>query len=149
MLLAGDAAAQVKPLSGGGIFTGMRCAEIAAQVAHVALGRNDLSESALAEYDRAWRAELGEELRRALYLRRVFTRLSDADLDALIAALRGTRSHATIVAFGDIDFPTHVVRELLASSPSLVRLLPKALGAWVAPGATYRVPDLEPGPRRK
>ena len=149
VLLVGDAAAQVKPLSGGGIFTGMRCAEIAASVAHAALGRNDLSDRGLAEYDRAWRAELGEELRKALYLRRVFTRLSDPELDALIRALEGSRSRATIVAFGDIDFPTHVVRELLAHSPSLVRLLPKALGAWVSPGATYRVPDLEPGPRRK
>ena len=149
VVLVGDAAAQVKPLSGGGIFTGMRCAELAAGVAHAALGRNDLSESALSEYDRVWRAELGEELRRAHYLRRLFTRLSDTDLDAVLAALKGTRSRATIVAFGDIDFPTHVVRELLASSPSLVRLLPKALGAWVAPGSAYRVPDLEPGPRRK
>lgn len=148
-LLVGDAAAQVKPLSGGGIFTGMRCAEIAAHAAHSALERNDLSEGNLAAYDRAWRAELGDELRRALYLRRIFTRLSDRDLDAVIEALKGAGSRATIVAFGDIDFPTHVVRELLSSSPSLVRLLPKALGAWVSSGATYRVPDLEPGPLRK
>jgi digeranylgeranylglycerophospholipid reductase len=147
-LLVGDAAAQVKPLSGGGIFTGMRCAEIAAAVAHEALGRDDLSEHALAEYDRAWRAELGEELRRALYLRRVFTRLTDADLDAVVDALKDAGSQATIVAFGDIDFPTHVVRELLGSSPSLVRLLPKALGAWFGSDA-YRVPEVEPGPRRK
>ena len=149
VLLVGDAAAQVKPLSGGGIFTGMRCAEIAAAVAHAALARNDLSATALAEYDRTWRAELGEELRRALYLRRIFVRLSDGDLDAVVEALRGAGSPATIVAFGDIDFPTHVVRELLARSPSLVRLLPKALGAWVAPGSAYRLPDLEPGPLRK
>ena len=148
VLLVGDAAAQVKPLSGGGIFTGMRCAEIAAGVAHEALSRNDLSERALSEYDRAWRAELGDELRRALYLRRVFTRLSDADLDALIVALKDAPSQATIVAFGDIDFPTHVVRELLGRSPSLVRLLPKALGAWVSSGA-YRVPEVAPGPLRK
>ncbi len=147
-LLVGDAAAQVKPLSGGGIFTGMRCAEIAARVAHEALERNDLGAGSLAEYDRAWRAELGEEFQRALYLRRVFTRLSDADLDRVIEALKDAGSRATIVAFGDIDFPTHVARELLRTSPSLVRLLPKALGAWVG-GSAYRAPDLEPGPLRK
>ena len=50
VLLVGDAAAQVKPLSGGGIFTGMRCAEIAANVAHEALVRDDLSATSLAEY---------------------------------------------------------------------------------------------------
>jgi digeranylgeranylglycerophospholipid reductase len=147
-LLVGDAAAQVKPLSGGGIFTGMKCAEVAAQVGASALARNDLSESALAEYDRAWRAELGEEFQRALYLRRIFTRLSDADLDALVGALKDAGLRETIVAFGDIDFPTHVARQLLRASPSLVRLFPKALGAWVSSGA-YRAPDVDPGPRRK
>jgi len=149
VLLVGDAAAQVKPLSGGGIFTGMKCAEILASVAAAAIERGDLSERSLAEYDRAWRAELGEEFRRALYLRRIFTRLTDADLDALVVALKGAEMRATIVAFGDIDFPTHVARQLLRSSPSLVRLLPKALGAWVSSNAAYRAPDVDPGPRRK
>jgi digeranylgeranylglycerophospholipid reductase len=148
VLLVGDAAAQVKPLSGGGIFTGMKCAETLARVGAAALARDDLSESALADYDRAWRAELGEEFQRALYLRRIFTRLSDADLDALVAALKDAGMRETIVAFGDIDFPTHVARQLLRASPSLVRLLPKALGAWVSSGA-YRAPDVDPGPRRK
>jgi digeranylgeranylglycerophospholipid reductase len=148
VVLVGDAAAQVKPLSGGGIYTGMRCAEIAARVLDPALRRGDLGESALAEYDRAWRAELGEEFRRALYLRRVFSRLSDRDLDALVEAIRSGGLHGTIVAFGDIDFPTHVVRELLSQSPSLVRLFPKAVGAWFSPG-DYRVPDLDLAPRRK
>jgi geranylgeranyl reductase family protein len=147
-LLVGDAAAQVKPLSGGGIFTGMRCAEIAADVANEAFARGDLSEGALAEYDRRWRAELGEEFRRALYLRRLFTRLSDEELDRVVHALKGAHLAATIVAFGDIDFPTHVVRELLRESPGLLRLLPKAVGAWVSPGA-YRAPELDFDSRRK
>jgi digeranylgeranylglycerophospholipid reductase len=147
LLLVGDAAAQVKPLSGGGIFTGMRCAEIAAEVADEALRANDLTETRLVAYDRRWREEFGEEFRRALYLRRVFQRLSDADLDRLIAALQGSDLAATIVAFGDIDFPTHVARQLLRQSPSLVRLLPKALGAWMSPGS-FRTPDLDFGGRK-
>ena len=148
VLLVGDAAAQVKPLSGGGIFTGMRCAEIAAEVSARALARGDLSDAALSEYDRLWRAELGEEFRRALYLRRLFTRLSDPELDHVVHALKAAHLAATIVAFGDIDFPTHVVREVLKESPSLVRLLPKAVGAWVSSGP-YRAPELDFGARRK
>jgi digeranylgeranylglycerophospholipid reductase len=147
VLLVGDAAAQVKPLSGGGIFTGMRCAELAADTADGALHRGDLFAEGLAEYDRAWRAEFGEEFRRALYLRRVFQRLDDADLDRLIAALQGTELAATIVAFGDIDFPTHVARQLLRQSPSLVRLLPKALGAWMS-SVAFRTPTLDFGGRK-
>ena len=147
-VLVGDAAAQVKPLSGGGIFTGMRCAELAAGVLDRALRADDLSAASLAEYEQKWRAEFGEEFRRALYLRRVLARLTDADLDALVDALRGGRLAPTIVAFGDIDFPTHVVRRLLSESPSLVRLFPKALGAWLG-GADYRAPALDFDVRRK
>ncbi len=146
-LLVGDAAAQVKPLSGGGIFTGMRCAEIAAEVAHAALAAGDLSARRLGEYDERWRAELGDEFSRALYLRRVLLRLSDDDLERVIAALDGAGMRETIVAFGDIDFPSHLARRLFRQSPSLVRLFPKALGALRSSRAG-RVPDVEPARSR-
>jgi digeranylgeranylglycerophospholipid reductase len=149
VLLVGDAAAQVKPLSGGGIFTGMRCAEIAAEVAGPALAAGAASAAALAAYEHRWRRELGEEFRRALYLRRVFARLSDAELDRVVAALGHGALAGTVVAFGDIDFPTPVVRELLRESPRLLRLAPKAIGAWLAPSAAaYPVPDLDDDRRR-
>ncbi len=148
VVLVGDAAAQVKPLSGGGIFTGMRAAELAAETAAGALADDDLSERRLDGYARAFDAELGDEFRRALYLRRVFVRLSDRELDALVDVLRSGGLGGTIVAFGDIDFPTGVARALFRQSPSLVRLVPKALGAlWE--GAAGRAPELDPGPRRQ
>ncbi len=143
VLLVGDAAAQVKPLSGGGIFTGMRCAEMAAEVARSALAAGRTDAAALADYDRRWQAELGEEFRRALYLRRLFARLDDADLDRVVDALQGSELARTIVAFGDIDFPTHVARQLFRQSPSLLRLVPKALGAWVGSSREGRAPELD------
>ncbi len=150
VMLVGDAAAQVKPLSGGGIYTGMVAAELAAAVADSALRENDLSERRLAEYPARFDAQLGDEFRRALYLRRVFVRLTNRELDALVDVLRQGHLGGTIVAFGDIDFPSHVARQLLRESPGLLRLVPKALGAFVAPGASaFAVPDLEPGPLRK
>jgi digeranylgeranylglycerophospholipid reductase len=149
VLLVGDAAAQVKPLSGGGIYTGMRAAQLAADVALGALRTNDLSAANLARYPAAFDRELGEEFRKALYLRRLFVRLSDPELDALVDALIAGRLEGTVVAFGDIDFPTHVARQLLRASPGLVRLLPKALGAWVSSAVPYPAPDLDDAVRRK
>jgi digeranylgeranylglycerophospholipid reductase len=148
VMLVGDAAAQVKPLSGGGIFTGMRAAEIAAAVAHRALVAGDTSARALSDYPAQWSAELGEEFSKAFYLRRLFARLTDEELERVIEALQGAGMTESIVAFGDIDFPTHVARRLLRQSPSLVRLFPKALGAWLSAGGARFAPDLEPGPRR-
>lgn len=142
-MLVGDAAAQVKPLSGGGIFTGMRAAELAAGVALEALAAGDLSAARLARYETLWRETLGEEFRKALYLRKVFVRLSDAEFERLLEALQDSGMKESIVAFGDIDFPTHVAGQLLRQSPSLVRLFPKALGAWLSgPGSV--APSLEP-----
>ncbi|MCI4370906.1 MAG: hypothetical protein L3J81_06230, partial [Thermoplasmata archaeon] len=96
-----------------------------------------------------WRLrwELGNEFREAMFLRRLFTRLTDRDLDQVVAALQGAELKASIVAFGDIDFPSHVARQLLRQSPSLVRLFPKAVSAWLGGGAAL-APDLGPGRRR-
>jgi digeranylgeranylglycerophospholipid reductase len=148
VMLVGDAAAQVKPLSGGGIFTGMHAAHLAAAVAHEALESGDLSPGRLAEYDRRWQEALGVEFERALYLRRLFSRLNDADLERVVDALEGSEMTQAIVAFGDIDFPTHVAWRLLRQSPSLLRLFPKALGAWLS-SKTPVAPEVRPGERRE
>ena len=142
VVLVGDAAAQAKPLSGGGIFTGMRAAALASEVVHAALVDDDLSAARLSRYDEAWRREFGDEFDKAQYLRRLFLKFTDAELDAILEALKDAGTTETIVAFGDIDFPTHVVRRLLRQSPSLLRLLPKAVGALWG-GEERRVPDLD------
>jgi digeranylgeranylglycerophospholipid reductase len=142
VMLVGDAAAQAKPLSGGGIYTGMRAGELAAEVAHGALVDGDLSAQRLSRYDDRWRTEFGDEFDKAQYLRRLFLKFTDDDLEAILEALKAAGTTETIVAFGDIDFPTHVVRRLLRQSPSLLRLLPKAVGAlWGGDGR--RAPDLD------
>jgi digeranylgeranylglycerophospholipid reductase len=142
VVIVGDAAAQAKPLSGGGIFTGMRAAELAADVVQEALTEGDASAARLSRYDDAWRREFGDEFDKAQYLRRLFLKFTDAELEAIFEALKEAGMTETIVAFGDIDFPTHVVRRLLRQSPSLLRLLPKAVGAlWGGEGR--RAPDLD------
>ncbi len=135
VLLVGDAAGQVKPLSGGGIYTGMRAAEIAAEVAHEALARGEALGPALQEYGVRWRQELGEEFRRAWFLRRLFLRLSDEDFERLLDLLDEEGLLSSIIALGDIDFPTVTARQLLRQSPALVRYFPKALGAWFRSGS--------------
>jgi digeranylgeranylglycerophospholipid reductase len=135
VLLVGDAAGQVKPLSGGGIYTGMRAAEIAAEVADEALSRGEPLAGSLADYGVRWRRELGEEFRRAWFLRRLFLRLKDEDFERLLDLLDEEGLLSSIIALGDIDFPTVTARQLLRQSPALVRYFPKALGAWFRSGS--------------
>ncbi len=95
MLVAGDAAGLVNPLSGEGIATAMESGELAAANALAALEAGDFSARALAPYSQALEARYGADHRAARILRlalstprllnRVFRRLRrDGELALLI-----------------------------------------------------------------
>ena len=64
LMLVGDAARQVDPLTGGGITNGMTAGRLAAEVAAAVIAAGDLSAAALAEYERRWAAGLGRKIAR-------------------------------------------------------------------------------------
>jgi geranylgeranyl reductase family protein len=66
-LLIGDAAAQTKPFTGGGIVYGMTAADHAARE----VDPRDLA--TLAAYERAWRADLRTEIRLGAWIRRAYS----------------------------------------------------------------------------
>ena len=57
VFLIGDAAAQTKPFTGGGILYGMTAADIAAETV------DPTDPTTLTDYERSWRSELGTEIR--------------------------------------------------------------------------------------
>ena len=65
--VVGDAARQVKPLTGGGIYYGMKAAEILVEC---------IREGALAEYDKRWKSKFGREIKFGLWARKVYERLN-------------------------------------------------------------------------
>lgn len=87
LLVVGTAAGQVKPLTGGGIYFGLLCADIAANTLHRCLGWDDLSADKLALYQRNWKRRLGRELRTGYLARRIFERLSDRQFDRLLGLM--------------------------------------------------------------
>ncbi|MCK5739842.1 NAD(P)/FAD-dependent oxidoreductase [bacterium] len=54
IMLAGDAAHQVNPISGGGIVLGMLGGKIAGRIAANAIGQGDVSAAALRQYTKEW-----------------------------------------------------------------------------------------------
>jgi digeranylgeranylglycerophospholipid reductase len=123
VLLVGDAAGQVKPFSGGGIYTGLVAARHAASAAISALTADDTSADRLRGYERAWKSEIGRELKRSLCIRRFGLALSDGDVDRLVATLRRERLQPLISDHGDIDYPSRVILRLARSFPALWPLL--------------------------
>jgi digeranylgeranylglycerophospholipid reductase len=128
VLITGDAAAMAKPLSGGGLFTGMISAECAAETALEALGRKDLSSRSLSRYQDRWKERIGRELDRGYRVRKVFVRLSDKKLDD-VGKLMLRPAVKEILASGDIDRPTELAPAVLRSVPSLLRFSPQILGS--------------------
>ncbi|MFZ5918064.1 MAG: geranylgeranyl reductase family protein [Chloroflexota bacterium] len=64
LMLVGDAARQVDPLTGGGITNGMTAGKLAAEVAARAIAEGHTSAAALSAYETAWRAGLGRRMAR-------------------------------------------------------------------------------------
>jgi len=128
VILVGDAAAQAKPTSGGGLYTGIVCAKIAGEVAARAVRGGDTSIKTLEEYERRWRGKLGKELRFGMLAHRLFASLSDDELSRIIAALDDPEILEIIAEYGDIDYPSLLIKEI-AKRPRLWRRLLKLIPA--------------------
>lgn len=88
VLAVGDAAGLVKPTTGGGIYYSLLSAELAAETLAPALADDVLGAERLAAYERAWRNEIGAEIRWQAILRNIAQRLSDAEIDRLFELAR-------------------------------------------------------------
>jgi flavin-dependent dehydrogenase len=103
----GDAAGQVKPTTGGGLYFGLICADIAATTLHNALHSGNLSSSGLSVYQRDWRRKLKSELRREYYARKIFERLNDKQINRLVSALNSTGLIESLLLDKSLSFDWH------------------------------------------
>jgi digeranylgeranylglycerophospholipid reductase len=126
LLLVGDAAGQAKPLSGGGLFTGMMAAKHAAETALTALESGDFSASGLASYQERWKADIGKELDRGYMIRKGYLRLTDKKLEA-VGRMLNKDEVREVLSTGDIDFPSQVAPQVLKAAPGLLKLAPQFL----------------------
>jgi len=125
-LIAGDAAGMAKPLSGGGLYTGMTAGRLAGETFKEAFRMNDLSARALSSYERRWKESFGRELRNSYLVRKAFVRMEDHELDK-VGRILGTERAKRVLATGDIDFPTALAPRLLKACPSLLGMVPGLL----------------------
>jgi digeranylgeranylglycerophospholipid reductase len=107
MIVVGDAAGQVKPTSGGGIYYGLLSAEIASEVLHQALEDNDLSARRLGRYERGWRKKLGREIRTGYWFRKLFERLNNRQIDRIFEIVKAGGIDEALLKAEDIAFDWH------------------------------------------
>ena len=83
ILAVGEAAGQVKPTTGGGIYYGLVCADIAVDILHQSLQDHDFSKSRLAPYQKRWQARLGKELRVGYWAHCLYKTLNNQQIERL------------------------------------------------------------------
>ncbi len=107
LIVVGDAAGQVKPTTGGGIYYGLLCADIAAKTLHQALQHDDLSAKSLARYEQRWRRRLGRELKIGYWARKLFERLSDRQIDRIFDIVKANGIDEALLKAKDLSFDWH------------------------------------------
>jgi digeranylgeranylglycerophospholipid reductase len=115
VILVGDSARQVDPLTGGGIYNAMHCGRIAAKTILKCLEKGDFSDKALMDYENQWKEEIGQGLQRSLRVKNALEKMSDADLNHVAKLMKN-------MSFGDFD-----IKELTTA----MRVMPPELIEFV------------------
>jgi len=107
ILVVGDAAGQVKPTTGGGIYFGLICAGLAAQTLDESLRAGDLSARRLALYQKRWHKILKHELDIDYWAHRFYQGLTDKQVDHIFQVILRHGIHESLLTSPDITFDWH------------------------------------------
>ncbi len=135
ILVAGDAAGQAKPTSGGGIYTGTACARIAGEIAAKYALNGGLSPGFLKNYETRWKKALGKELNFGFKAHQLLSYLNDEDLNRIIGIINEPEIIEIINSYGDMDYPSKLILKLLKISKvwqGLFSLVPKRVAEMVS-----------------
>jgi geranylgeranyl reductase family protein len=131
VMVVGDAAAQAKPTSGGGLYTGICAAKIAGEVA----ARHVQDGNGLITYEKRWREKLDRELSLGMALRRLFRGLHNRDINFIFDILNNKALLDIVATYGDIDYPSLCLKALLQHPKEWWRVF-RGLGAKLTPSET-------------
>ena len=117
MVVVGDAAGQVKPTTGGGIYYSLLAGEAAAQVLSEALADDDLSSGNLSRYQSRWRDLLAAEIEVGYSARRLYEFLTDRQIGALVkrAAADGFNSKLVDASEGTFDWHGKMIAQIMGN----------------------------------
>jgi digeranylgeranylglycerophospholipid reductase len=113
VIAVGEAAGQIKTTTGGGIYYGLMCADVAVDVLKLAFDKGDLSATGLCTYEKAWRSRIGKEIVTGCEVRRLMEGLDPAHIDSLFRLIRRSR-HLRGLVRRKVDFDHQADLLLLA-----------------------------------
>lgn len=109
--LVGDAAGQVKATSGGGIYASLLGAKI--------LGEKFEGEKRdFYDYRKEYMKKFGRELKKCLIIRKFYLKLKDEDFNIIADYVE--RNVELINKYGDIDYPSIVMKKFIKENPKIL-----------------------------
>jgi len=89
IMLCGDAAGQVIPVTGGGIHSSIAAGKIAGEIAAISIEEKDYSKNFLKKYTEEYSVYWGERINKSLKVLKALEKLSDEELNMLADILDG------------------------------------------------------------
>ena len=119
-MLIGDAAAQVKPTTGGGLLIGFKTVQIAKKAIMGALNSKEILEDdnkilqdIFKTYQKDFEEKFLKEISYQFKVQKTLCTLSDDDLDYFFIKLKEKKCDELISEYGDIDDQSVLVKEFL------------------------------------
>jgi len=112
VLALGEAAGQVKTTTGGGIYYGLHCAQIAAGVILKSYRAGSFHAQRLAEYERLWKASLKKEILVGYYARKIYARLSQSQIERLFELAQTDGILPLVRREGNFDWQSDLLMDL-------------------------------------
>lgn len=113
VLVVGDAAGQVKPTTGGGIYFGLLCADLAVKTIIDAFKRGDFSEKILHHYEINWKKKIDFDLTMGLYLRKLVANFNDEQIERLVQFSSQESIQKLIEKYADFNHQGRFIKELI------------------------------------
>ncbi|MCK4328252.1 NAD(P)/FAD-dependent oxidoreductase [candidate division WOR-3 bacterium] len=115
IVLVGDAARFVDPLTGGGIYNAILSGKLAGEVSIRAIKENDVS--ILKNYEKEWFKKKEREFRIKIKLKELCMKLTDDDIEIVYDFINKTYGGKTIYSFYILE----TAKKIITMSPKLLR----------------------------
>jgi geranylgeranyl reductase family protein len=117
VLAVGEAAGQVKTTTGGGIYFGLLCSEIATRVLMKGFKKGSFSTPLLAEYEKLWKKAIQKEIQIGYYARKICSKMSDKQIEKMFQIALSDGVIPLIREKGNFDLHSELILILLRRMP--------------------------------
>ncbi|WP_209733082.1 geranylgeranyl reductase family protein [Methanococcus voltae] len=120
VMLVGDAVNQVKPLSGGGLYFGAKCAKLCAKTINNYYNNTTNNDNAsldyLKVYEDLWKSEIGKEINYGLKMNYLMNKLNNKNISRILKYVNDKNLVDYINANGKMDEPSVILKKIVEAS---------------------------------